>query len=130
AVGTTINGGLQSVFGGGSVSATLINSGEQRVSSGGSAIDITINNGGTMSIAAGGSGTGIIQNNGGAIRANTSAILSGTNVNGSFSITNGSARNMLLENGGLLMVLQGHQAIDTQVSKGGELQVESGSELL
>ncbi len=83
-----------------------------------------------MSIAAGGSGTGIIQNNGGAIRANTSAILSGTNVNGSFSITNGSARNMLLENGGLLMVLQGHQAIDTQVSKGGELQVESGSELL
>ncbi|MFP1556972.1 AIDA repeat-containing protein [Escherichia coli] len=30
------------------------------------------------------------------------AILSGTNVNGSFSITNGSARNMLLENGGLL----------------------------
>ncbi|ENQ5384155.1 autotransporter outer membrane beta-barrel domain-containing protein, partial [Escherichia coli] len=130
AVGTTINGGLQTVFGGGSVSGTLINNGEQRVSSGGSAIDTTINNGGTMSIAAGGSGTGIIQNNGGAIRANTSAILSGTNVNGSFSITNGSARNMLLENGGLLMVLQGHQAIDTQVSKGGELQVESGSELL
>ncbi|HDW9027428.1 TPA: autotransporter outer membrane beta-barrel domain-containing protein, partial [Escherichia coli] len=130
AVGTTINGGLQTVFGGGNVSGTLINNGEQRVSSGGSAIDTTINNGGTMSIAAGGSGTGIIQNNGGAIRANTSAILSGTNVNGSFSITNGSARNMLLENGGLLMVLQGHQAIDTQVSKGGELQVESGSELL
>ncbi|ELM9022601.1 autotransporter outer membrane beta-barrel domain-containing protein, partial [Escherichia coli] len=130
AVDTTINGGLQTVFGGGSVSGTLINNGEQRVSSGGSAIDTTINNGGTMSIAAGGSGTGIIQNNGGAIRANTSAILSGTNVNGSFSITNGSARNMLLENGGLLMVLQGHQAIDTQVSKGGELQVESGSELL
>ncbi len=130
AINTTINGGLQTVFGGGSVSGTLINNGEQRVSSGGSAIDTTINNGGTMSIAAGGSGTGIIQNNGGAIRANTSAILSGTNVNGSFSITNGSARNMLLENGGLLMVLQGHQAIDTQVSKGGELQVESGSELL
>ncbi|MGD2899317.1 autotransporter outer membrane beta-barrel domain-containing protein, partial [Escherichia coli] len=130
AVDTTINGGLQTVFGGGNVSGTLINNGEQRVSSGGSAIDTTINNGGTMSIAAGGSGTGIIQNNGGAIRANTSAILSGTNVNGSFSITNGSARNMLLENGGLLMVLQGHQAIDTQVSKGGELQVESGSELL
>ncbi|MPU47349.1 autotransporter outer membrane beta-barrel domain-containing protein [Escherichia coli] len=130
AVDTTINGGLQTVFGGGSVSGTLINNGEQRVSSGGSAIDTTINNGGTMSIAAGGSGTGTIQNNGGAIRANTSAILSGTNVNGSFSITNGSARNMLLENGGLLMVLQGHQAIDTQVSKGGELQVESGSELL
>ncbi|ENN1919034.1 autotransporter outer membrane beta-barrel domain-containing protein, partial [Escherichia coli] len=130
AVDTTIEGGLQTVFGGGSVSGTFINNGEQRVSSGGSAIDTTINNGGTMSIAAGGSGTGIIQNNGGAIRANTSAILSGTNVNGSFSITNGSARNMLLENGGLLMVLQGHQAIDTQVSKGGELQVESGSELL
>ena len=130
AVDTTIEGGLQTVFGGGNVSGTLINNGEQRVSSGGSAIDTTINNGGTMSIAAGGSGTGIIQNNGGAIRANTSAILSGTNVNGSFSITNGSARNMLLENGGLLMVLQGHQAIDTQVSKGGELQVESGSELL
>ncbi len=130
AVVTTIEGGLQTVFGGGNVSGTLINNGEQRVSSGGSAIDTTINNGGTMSIAAGGSGTGIIQNNGGAIRANTSAILSGTNVNGSFSITNGSARNMLLENGGLLMVLQGHQAIDTQVSKGGELQVESGSELL
>nr|WP_012775834.1 autotransporter outer membrane beta-barrel domain-containing protein [Escherichia coli]ACT33462.1 hypothetical protein pVir_1 [Escherichia coli Vir68] len=130
AVDTTIEEGLQTVLNGGNVSGTHISGGEQRVSSGGSAVDTTINNGGTMSIAAGGSGTGIIQNNGGAIRANTSAILSGTNVNGSFSITNGSARNMLLENGGLLMVLQGHQAIDTQVSKGGELQVESGSELL
>ncbi|HAK4907796.1 TPA: autotransporter outer membrane beta-barrel domain-containing protein [Salmonella enterica] len=130
AVDTTIEVGLQTVFDGGSVNGTIIDGGEQHISSGGSAIDTTINNGGTMSIAAGGSGTGIIQNNGGAIRANTSAILSGTNVNGSFSITNGSARNMLLENGGLLMVLQGHQAIDTQVSKGGELQVESGSELL
>ncbi|HAY0303719.1 TPA: autotransporter outer membrane beta-barrel domain-containing protein [Escherichia coli] len=127
---TIYRGGEQSIHNAGLATGTIISGGEQLVSSGGSAIDTTINNGGTMSIAAGGSGTGIIQNNGGAIRANTSGILSGTNVNGSFSITNGSARNMLLENGGLLMVLQGHQAIDTQVSKGGELQVESGSELL
>ncbi|WP_157919736.1 hypothetical protein, partial [Escherichia coli] len=45
AVDTTIEGGLQTVFGGGSVSGTLINTGEQQVSSGGSAVDTTIEGG-------------------------------------------------------------------------------------
>ncbi|MFP1557026.1 hypothetical protein ACLB1T_01060 [Escherichia coli] len=40
---TTIEGGLQTVFGGGSVSGTLINTGEQQVSRSGSAVGTTIN---------------------------------------------------------------------------------------
>ncbi|HEI6739709.1 TPA: autotransporter outer membrane beta-barrel domain-containing protein [Yersinia enterocolitica] len=132
ATSTTINSsGVQYVSSGGSATSTTINSsGVQHVSGGGSAADTTINDGGVMSIAAGGTGTGIVQNSGGAISTNTSAALSGSNVNGSFGVAGGSASNMLLENGGILVVLTGHQATDTQVGKGGELQVENGAQLL
>ncbi|MGG7363315.1 autotransporter outer membrane beta-barrel domain-containing protein, partial [Escherichia coli] len=63
AINTTINGGLQTVFGGGSVSGTLINNGEQRVSSGGSVINTTIN-GGLQTVFGGGNVSGTLINNG------------------------------------------------------------------
>lgn len=139
ATSTTINsGGAQHVSGGGSATDTTINSGGvQNVYSDSSAAGTTINDGGVMSIVVSGpgtrmgTGTGIVQNSGGAIKANTSAALSGSNVNGSFGVAGGSASNMLLENGGILVVLTGHQATDTQVGKGGELLlVENGAQLL
>ncbi|EEB1092770.1 autotransporter outer membrane beta-barrel domain-containing protein [Salmonella enterica] len=131
ATGTTINGGEQVVYSGGSATGTTINShGAQLVDSGGSATSTTINSGGTMSIIAGGTGTGIVQNSGGAIKTNTGAILSGSNVNGNFGIAGGSAGNMLLENGGILMVLPGHQATDTRVGKDGVLLVGHDTLLL
>ncbi len=150
ATGTTINsGGLQNVSSGGSATSTTINSGgQQRVSSGGSATSTTINSGGyqnvhvngnvtkttitdggILQVDVGGSASQVTQNSGGAIVANTSAVLSGTNGKGTFSIAGGSAVNMLLENGGLLTVLGGHDASDTTVGSDGTLSVQSGGVL-
>ncbi len=150
ATGTTINsGGRQNVSSGGSATSTTINSGgQQRVSSGGSATSTTINSGGyqnvhvngnvtkttitdggILQVDVGGSASQVTQNSGGAIVANTSAVLSGTNGKGTFSIAGGSAVNMLLENGGLLTVLGGHDASDTTVGSDGTLSVQSGGVL-
>ncbi|HFV5920429.1 TPA: autotransporter outer membrane beta-barrel domain-containing protein [Escherichia coli] len=150
ATGTTINsGGQQRVSSGGSATSTTINgSGFQDVSSGGSATSTTINSGGyqnvhvngnvtkttitdggILQVDVGGSASQVTQNSGGAIVANTSAVLSGTNGKGTFSIAGGSAVNMLLENGGLLTVLGGHDASDTTVGSDGTLSVQSGGVL-
>ncbi|EME2706698.1 autotransporter outer membrane beta-barrel domain-containing protein [Escherichia coli] len=150
ATSTTINsGGFQDVSSGGSATGTTINSGgQQRVSSGGSATSTTINrggyqnvhvngnvtkttitDGGILQVDVGGSASQVTQNSGGAIVANTSAVLSGTNGKGTFSIAGGSAVNMLLENGGLLTVLGGHDASDTTVGSDGTLSVQSGGVL-
>ncbi|HBE6743948.1 TPA: autotransporter outer membrane beta-barrel domain-containing protein [Escherichia coli] len=150
ATSTTINsGGLQYVSSGGSATSTTINSGGfQNVSSGGSATSTTINSGGyqnvhvngnvtkttitdggILQVDVGGSASQVTQNSGGAIVANTSAVLSGTNGKGTFSIAGGSAVNMLLENGGLLTVLGGHDASDTTVGSDGTLSVQSGGVL-
>ncbi|MBN6387562.1 autotransporter outer membrane beta-barrel domain-containing protein [Escherichia coli] len=150
ATSTTINsGGIQNVSSGGSATSTTINSGGiQNVSSGGSATSTTINSGGyqnvyvngnvtkttitdggILQVDVGGSASQVTQNSGGAIVANTSAVLSGTNGKGTFSIAGGSAVNMLLENGGLLTVLGGHDASDTTVGSDGTLSVQSGGVL-
>ncbi len=128
ATSTTINsGGSQYVSSGGSATSTIVNSrGYQTVYSGGSATSTTINSGGHLGVSGGGTAVDITQNSGGAISANTSAALSGTNINGNFSIANGSASNMLLENGGSLSVLNGHQATDTTINSGGYQYVSSG----
>ncbi len=128
ATDTTLNsGGYQYIDDSASVTSTTINSGGyQSVSSGGSATDTIINSGGILCVSGGGTAVDITQNSGGAISADTSAALSGTNINGSFSIANGSASNMLLENGGYLAVLNGHQATDTTINSGGSQYVSSG----
>ncbi|TGB81380.1 autotransporter outer membrane beta-barrel domain-containing protein [Escherichia sp. E3659] len=147
---TTLNdGGEQNVESGGVVANTVINSGgTQKVNSGGSVTDTTINSGGgqyvyvngnvtkttitdggILQVDAGGSASQVTQNSGGAIVTNTSAVLSGTNDKGTFSIAGGSASNMLLENGGLLTVLVGHDASDTTVGSDGTLSVQSGGVL-
>ncbi|EEV6876901.1 autotransporter outer membrane beta-barrel domain-containing protein [Escherichia coli] len=145
AIITTINSGYQYVNSGGSVTSTTINTGGQQyidtsgsatsttvnsdglqyVYSGGSSMSATINDEGTLEVEAGGSAVDITQNSGGAIYTNTSATLSGANINGRFSIADGSANNMRLENGGNLSVLNGHQATNTTINSGG-LQYVSG----
>ena len=126
ATNTTINGGRQFVSSGGSATSTVINDGYQEVRVGGSATYTTIMSGGMLQVEAGGSASKVIQNSGGAVVTNTSAVLSGTNDKSNFSIAGGSAANMLLENGGLLAVLDGHQASDTMVGSNGTLDVRSG----
>ncbi|MFP1590569.1 hypothetical protein ACLB1M_01465 [Escherichia coli] len=80
AVDTAVEGGLQTVFGGGSVSGTLINNGEQQVSSGGSAVDTTIN-GGLQTVFGGGSVSGTLINNG-EQQVSSSGSAVGTTING------------------------------------------------
>lgn len=129
--GTTINNaGIQNVSSGGSASSTTINdAGTQHVLRDGETSDTTLNSGGTLKVDAGGTATVITQNDGGAVVTNTSAVLEGTNRNGSFTITGGSAVNMLLENGGILEVYDIHDATDTWVDRGGTLLLNSGSVL-
>ncbi|EGJ4578797.1 autotransporter outer membrane beta-barrel domain-containing protein, partial [Escherichia coli] len=131
AVNTVINsGGTQKVNSGGSVTDTTINSGGgQYVYVNGNVTKTTITDGGILQVDAGGSASQVTQNSGGAIITNTSAVLSGTNDKGTFSIAGGSASNMLLENGGLLTVLVGHDASDTTVGSNGTLSVQSGGVL-
>ncbi|HGC1892415.1 TPA: autotransporter outer membrane beta-barrel domain-containing protein [Escherichia coli] len=131
ATSTTINsGGNQNVFSGGSATSTTINSGGyQNVHVNGNVTKTTITDGGILQVDVGGSASQVTQNSGGAIVANTSAVLSGTNGKGTFSIAGGSAVNMLLENGGLLTVLGGHDASDTTVGSDGTLSVQSGGVL-
>jgi outer membrane autotransporter protein len=127
---TTVNDGTQIVYAGGAASkTTLHNGGTQRVVDGGSVIQTTINSGGVMQVDAGGSAFQVTQNRGGAVVTNTSAVLSGTNDKGAFSITGGSASNMLLENDGYLTVFGGHEASDTTVGSNGTLDVRSGGVL-
>ncbi|EKP2254542.1 autotransporter outer membrane beta-barrel domain-containing protein [Escherichia coli] len=131
ATSTTINsGGFQNVSSGGSATGTTINSGGyQNVHVNGNVTKTTITDGGILQVDVGGSASQVTQNSGGAIVANTSAVLSGTNGKGTFSIAGGSAVNMLLENGGLLTVLGGHDASDTTVGSDGTLSVQSGGVL-
>ncbi|HFF1935833.1 TPA: autotransporter outer membrane beta-barrel domain-containing protein, partial [Escherichia coli] len=131
AANTVINsGGTQKVNSGGSVTDTTINSGGgQYVYVNGNVTRTTITDGGILQVDAGGSASQVTQNSGGAIVTNTSAVLSGTNDKGTFSIAGGSASNMLLENGGLLTVLVGHDASDTTVGSDGTLSVQSGGVL-
>ncbi|MEB6752910.1 autotransporter outer membrane beta-barrel domain-containing protein, partial [Escherichia coli] len=131
ATSTTINsGGQQRVSSGGSATSTTINSGGyQNVHVNGNVTKTTITDGGILQVDVGGSASQVTQNSGGAIVANTSAVLSGTNGKGTFSIAGGSAVNMLLENGGLLTVLGGHDASDTTVGSDGTLSVQSGGVL-
>ncbi|EMQ3458563.1 autotransporter outer membrane beta-barrel domain-containing protein [Escherichia coli O132:H21] len=131
AVNTVINsGGTQKVNSGGSVTDTTINSGGgQYVYVNGNVTKTTITDGGILQVDTGGSASQVTQNSGGAIVTNTSAVLSGTNDKGTFSIAGGSASNMLLENGGLLTVFVGHDASDTTVGSNGTLSVQSGGVL-
>ena len=125
---TTINrNGRQYVSSGGSATKTTVNSGgRQHVYKNGNVTETIIMDGGRLQVEAGGSASKVTQNSGGAVVTNTSAVLSGTNAKGSFSIGGGSAVNMLLENDGYLTVYSGHQASDTTVGSSGTLKVRSG----
>ncbi|MGG7367661.1 hypothetical protein ACQ7B3_23335, partial [Escherichia coli] len=58
-----VDGGRQTVVGGGRAPGTLINSGERRVARGGRVINTTVN-GGRQTVVGGGSVSGTLINNG------------------------------------------------------------------
>ncbi|MXD96175.1 AIDA repeat-containing protein, partial [Escherichia coli] len=70
--------------------------------------------------------TAVTQNTGGALVTSTAATVTGINRLGAFSVVEGKADNVVLENGGRLDVLTGHTATNTRVDDGGTLDVRNG----
>ncbi|WP_306168230.1 calcium-binding autotransporter Cah, partial [Escherichia coli] len=127
ALNTTLNGGYQYVHRDGLALNTVINEGGwQVVKAGGAAGNTTINQNGELRVHAGGEATAVTQNTGGALVTSTAATVIGTNRLGHFSVGNGMADNVVLENGGRLDVLEGHSAQNTLVDDGGTLAVSAG----
>ncbi|EMQ3548628.1 autotransporter adhesin Ag43, partial [Escherichia coli O111:H5] len=127
ALNTTLNGGYQYVHKDGLALNTVINEGGwQVVKAGGAAGNTTINQNGELRVHAGGEATAVIQTTGGALVTSTAATVTGTNRLGNFSVGNGMADNVVLENGGRLDVLEGHSAQNTLVDDGGTLAVSAG----
>lgn len=127
ALNTTLNGGYQYVHRDGLALNTVINEGGwQVVKAGGAVGNTTINQNGELRVHAGGEATAVTQNTGGALVTSTAATVTGTNRLGHFSVGNGMADNVVLENGGRLDVLEGHSARKTRVDDGGTLAVSAG----
>ncbi|EOT9504306.1 calcium-binding autotransporter Cah, partial [Escherichia coli] len=127
ALNTTLNGGYQYVHKDGLALNTVINEGGwQVVKAGGAVGNTTINQNGELRVHAGGEATAVTQNTGGALVTSTAATVTGTNRLGHFSVGNGMADNVVLENGGRLDVLEGHSARKTLVDDGGILAVSAG----
>ncbi|EOB2285506.1 calcium-binding autotransporter Cah, partial [Escherichia coli] len=130
ALNTTLNGGYQYVHKDGLALNTVINEGGwQVVKAGGAVGNTTINQNGELRVHAGGEATAVTQNTGGALVTSTAATVTGTNRLGHFSVGNGMADNVVLENGGRLDVLEGHSAQNTLVDDGGTLAVSAGGKV-
>ncbi|MCV5682017.1 autotransporter adhesin family protein, partial [Escherichia coli] len=86
---------------------TINDGGIQTVSANGEAIKTKINEGGTLTVNDNGKATDIVQNSGAALQTSTAngIEISGTHQYGTFSISGNLATNMLLDNGGNLLVL-------------------------
>ncbi|GCN37918.1 TPA: autotransporter adhesin Ag43 [Escherichia coli] len=127
ALDTTLNGGYQYVHNGGTASGTVVNSDSwQIIKEGGLADFTTVNQKGKLQVNAGGTATNVTLKQGGALVTSTAATVLGSNRLGNFSVENGMADNVVLENGGRLDVLSGHTATNTHVDEGGTLDVRSG----
>ncbi|HHU8127513.1 TPA: AIDA repeat-containing protein, partial [Escherichia coli] len=116
-----------------------------KVATGGIAKCTQYGNNGTLSVSDGAIATDIVQSEGGAISLSTLATVNGRHPEGEFSVDQGYACGLLLENGGNLRVLEGHRAekiiLDQEggllvngttsavvVDEGGELLVYPGGE--
>ncbi|EFX8385824.1 autotransporter adhesin Ag43, partial [Shigella dysenteriae] len=98
---TRLEGGNQYVHNGGTATETLINrDGWQVIKEGGTAAHTTINQKGKLQVNAGGKASDVTQNTGGALVTSTAATVTGTNRLGAFSVVEGKADNVVLENGG------------------------------
>ncbi|MWD58969.1 AIDA repeat-containing protein, partial [Escherichia coli] len=79
-----------------------------------------------LQVDAGGTATNVTLKQGGALVTSTTATVTGINRLGAFSVVEGKADNVVLENGGRLDVLTGHTATNTRVDDGGTLDVRNG----
>lgn len=110
-----------------------------KVATGGIAKCTQYGNNGTLSVSDGAIATDIVQSEGGAISLSTLATVNGRHPEGKFSVDQGYACGLLLENGGNLRVLEGHRAEKIILDQEGgllvngttsEVVVDEGGELL
>ncbi|EFD3814508.1 autotransporter adhesin Ag43 [Escherichia coli] len=119
ALDTTLNGGYQYVHNGGTASDTVVNSdGWQIVKNGGVAGNTTVNQKGRLQVDAGGTATNVTLKQGGALVTSTAATVTGINRLGAFSVVEGKADNVVLENGGLFTARGGTLAGTTTLNNG------------
>lgn len=122
---TTINNGVLQVYG--AANEAVIKGGSLIVENGGIAVFAVIEKGGLLEIKDQGYAIAVNQKAGSAIKATTRAAeVEGVNRLGQFSIKDGVANNVLLENGGSLLVEENNFAYDTTVDNGGVLKVMDG----
>ena len=131
--------------GGRAENTVVTGAGWLKVATGGIAKCTQYGNNGTLSVSDGAIATDIVQSEGGAISLSTLATVNGRHPEGEFSVDQGYACGLLLENGGNLRVLEGHRAekiiLDQEggllvngttsavvVDEGGELLVYPGGE--
>ncbi|MCR4820468.1 MAG: AIDA repeat-containing protein [Elusimicrobiales bacterium] len=106
---TLMIGGNQTISSGGLANNTVINSwGFQTVCNGGMANSTTVNSAGILSVSSGGSATNIIQHSGGQlifdIASGNTTYITGINERGSsFSVINGVASNVIVNNKGVYL---------------------------
>ncbi|QCT89890.1 AIDA repeat-containing protein [Escherichia sp. E4742] len=145
---TQLTDGELIVEAGGRAENTVVtDAGWLKVETGGIAKCTQYSNNGTLSVGDGAIATDIVQSDGGAISLSTLATVNGRHPEGEFSVDQGYACGLLLENGGNLRVLEGHRAekiiLDQDggllvngtasavvVDEGGELLVYPGGEAI
>jgi autotransporter passenger strand-loop-strand repeat protein len=129
---SVINGGSMLLASGGRANTTVINNfGQFYINSGATATSTTLNYGAALHLSAGGIVNYLEQHDSSIIKTTTQAtILHGTNSrtgsNANFSISNGVARNFLINNNGSLSVANGDIAYNTEINYGGMLDILSG----
>ncbi|GDR99876.1 putative enzyme [Escherichia coli] len=96
--------------GGRAENTVVTGAGWLKVATGGIAKCTQYGNNGTLSVSDGAIATDIVQSEGGAISLSTLATVNGRHPEGEFSVDQGYACGLLLENGGNLRVLEGHRA--------------------
>ncbi|ELJ4107323.1 autotransporter outer membrane beta-barrel domain-containing protein [Escherichia coli] len=122
---TTINNGVLQVYG--AANESTIKGGSLTVEKDGIAVFVAIEKGGVLEVKDGGYALAVNQKAGSAIKTTTRVVeVEGVNRLSEFSIKDGVANNVLLENGGSLRVEENDFAYNTTVDSGGLLEVMDG----
>ncbi|EFE0634184.1 TPA: AIDA repeat-containing protein [Escherichia coli] len=109
--------------GGRAENTVVTDAGWLKVETGGIVRGTQYGNNGTLSVGDGAIATDIVQSDGGAISLSTLATVNGRHPEGEFSVDQGYACGLLLENGGNLRVLEGHRAEKIILDQAGGLLV-------
>ena len=121
---TQLTDGELIIEAGGRAENTIVTgAGWLKVEAGGIARGAQYGNNGTLSVSDGAIATDIVQSDGGAISLSTLATVNGRHPEGEFSVDQGYACGLLLENGGNLRVLEGHRAEKIILDQAGGLLV-------